>query len=51
MTGAIMWALGLTIGALFGFVWGWTAGQRSVVIALPDAPDTPYPESGQHDST
>ena len=26
---------GLAIGALFGFFWGYAAGQRSVVIALP----------------
>lgn len=46
-----LWLTGLAIGALFGFAWGYAAAQRSVVITLPDTPGTPYPESGQHDST
>lgn len=29
------WLLGLAIGALFGWFRGFSAGQRSVIIALP----------------
>lgn len=32
---AITWMIGLTIGVLFGWFWGYAAGQRSVVIPLP----------------
>lgn len=41
-----LWLTGLAIGALFGFAWGFSAGQRSV-IALPVTPETPYPDSAQ----
>ncbi len=40
-----LWFAGLAIGALFGFAWGWAAGQRSVVIALP-ADSTALPGVG-----
>lgn len=30
-----LWLLGLAIGALFGFFWGYAAGQRSAVVILP----------------
>lgn len=40
-----LWLAGLSIGALFGFAWGWTAGQRSVVI-LPAETD-PLSEPSQ----
>lgn len=40
-----LWVAGLAIGALFGFAWGYSAGQRSVIISLPvqteALPDTP----------
>jgi hypothetical protein len=34
-----LWLAGLAIGALFGWCWGFTAGQRSVIITLPDTPE------------
>jgi hypothetical protein len=41
----MLWICGLAIGALFGFAWGYSAGQRSVIITLPAQtealPDTP----------
>lgn len=33
-----LWLAGLAIGALFGFAWGWAAGQRGVVVMVEVEP-------------
>lgn len=30
-----LWFAGLAIGVLFGWCWGWAAGQRSITVTLP----------------
>lgn len=44
----LTWLIPLAIGVLFGWAWGYSAGQRAGATVLVTLPDTPKPEASDH---